>query len=181
MVDHDVCRRCGVELCRGGAACNARVDALQARGSAAKAPTREAMYQRKRDGRLFEVVIQARSPDGPCTLRSVDDPPETVETTNDRVLVDFEDLRRVYRPAPTPHERCGAGARCAAMTLALDSARQLGANKPGGYRFRERTTPHPDTDEDVTRIVIDDDVLKPRVVKACPWCAGNPNEQQVMR
>ena len=64
------------------------------------------LLQRHADGRLFEIVVQARSPSGPVTLRSVDEPTETVETTNDRIAVDFDDLRRAFTAAtvPTPKQ-----------------------------------------------------------------------------
>ena len=36
-------------------------------------------------GRVYRIVIQARSPSGPVTLETIDEPRETVETTNDRM------------------------------------------------------------------------------------------------
>ena len=46
-------------------------------------------------GRVYRIVIQARSPSGTVTLESVDDPKETVNTTNDRLV-------------QSPFERVGA-------------------------------------------------------------------------
>jgi len=38
-------------------------------------------------GRVYRIVIQARSPSGPVTLETIDEPRETVETTNDRLTM----------------------------------------------------------------------------------------------
>ena len=38
-------------------------------------------------GRVYRIVIQARSPGGPVTLETIDEPRETVETTNDRMTM----------------------------------------------------------------------------------------------
>lgn len=38
-------------------------------------------------GRVYRIVIQARSPSGPVTLETVDEPRETIETTNDRLTM----------------------------------------------------------------------------------------------
>ena len=49
---------------------------------------------RRSDGKVFRVVLQARSPNGPVSLLADDGPPfEGVATTNDRLLVDFVDSR----------------------------------------------------------------------------------------
>lgn len=46
---------------------------------------------RRSDGKVFRIVLQARSPNGPVSLIADEDPPfEQVETTNDRLLVDFQ-------------------------------------------------------------------------------------------
>lgn len=37
-------------------------------------------------GRVYRIVIQARSPSGPVTLETIDEPRETVNTTNDRLV-----------------------------------------------------------------------------------------------
>jgi hypothetical protein len=50
---------------------------------------------RRSDGKVFRIVLQARSPDGPVSLLGDDGPPfERVETTNDRLAVDFIDPRK---------------------------------------------------------------------------------------
>jgi hypothetical protein len=50
---------------------------------------------RRRDGRVFRIVLQARSPDGSVELLADDGPPfERVKTTNDRLVVDFIDSRK---------------------------------------------------------------------------------------
>lgn len=50
---------------------------------------------RRSDGAAFRVVLQDRSPDGPVSLLGDAGPPfERVETTGDRLLVDFIDPRK---------------------------------------------------------------------------------------
>jgi len=58
---------------------------------------------RRSDGARFAIVIQARSPDGPVTLRGVAPPHEIVETRNDLLDRDFDDPRKAPRmPAVSP-------------------------------------------------------------------------------
>ena len=54
------------------------------------------------DGRRFELVMQARSPDGPCELRAVERPRETLRVRNDMIDAEYDDPRREPN---TP--RCG--------------------------------------------------------------------------
>ncbi len=50
---------------------------------------------RRSDGKVFRIVLQARSPNGPVSLFADDGPPfERVETTNDRLAADFIDSRK---------------------------------------------------------------------------------------
>jgi len=48
------------------------------------------VFTRRSDGARFRVESQARSPDGPLTLRGIDAPHEKVETRNDTVLIYFD-------------------------------------------------------------------------------------------
>lgn len=58
---------------------------------------------RRSDGARFRIALQARSPDGPVSLVACDGPPfENVETTNDRLLVDFIDPRKPAAPVRHP-------------------------------------------------------------------------------
>ena len=58
---------------------------------------------RRADGVHFTIHMQARSPNGPCELHSVDRPVEKVHTTNDRLDFDFIDPRKVW-PMPAPRD-----------------------------------------------------------------------------
>ena len=55
------------------------------RAAAAAATEDERCYRYR--GRVYRIVIQARSPSGPVTLETIDEPRETVETTNDRMTM----------------------------------------------------------------------------------------------
>lgn len=61
-----------------------RVQEAQRAASAYASDTQGPQYRYR--GRVYRIVIQARSPIGPVTLETVDEPRETIETTNDRLL-----------------------------------------------------------------------------------------------
>ena len=51
-------------------------------------------FTRRSDGKVFRIVVQARSPTGPVELVADDGPPfEIVSTMNDRLAMDFIDHR----------------------------------------------------------------------------------------
>jgi hypothetical protein len=57
---------------------------------------------RRSDGAVFCIVMQARSIDGPVTLIGDAPPFEEIETTNDRLMVDFDSRQPTAVPHP-PH------------------------------------------------------------------------------
>lgn len=80
---------------------------------------------RRSDGKRFRITIQARSPNGPVSLVACDGPPfENVETTNDRLLIDFDDPRKT--PAHRWVQDIDAGAaRCEGCGLYIVAALSL--------------------------------------------------------
>lgn len=46
-------------------------------------------YRHRITGVLYRVLVQARSPDGPVTLRSENESGPDIHTTNDRLAADF--------------------------------------------------------------------------------------------
>lgn len=57
---------------------------------------------RRSDGERFAITMQARSPDGPVTLRQVSPPHAIVDTTNDRLRADFFDPKDSGSPPLAP-------------------------------------------------------------------------------
>ena len=47
-------------------------------------------YRDRQTGEVYRVSVQARSPSGPVTLVKVDNRLMFLDTTNDRLAVDFE-------------------------------------------------------------------------------------------
>ena len=92
--DHDRCRRCGApDDGHSRDECDRRTNAR------AELPR----LTRRSDGKVFRITFQARSPDGSVSLLADDGPPfERVETTNDRLDVDFIDSRDAVEASPMP-------------------------------------------------------------------------------
>lgn len=88
-----------------------------------------------------------------------------------RTPILFNDLRNA----------CGPDGPCSWMADAVECP-PVDAPKVAAYVFRRITMPHPDTMEDVVRFVVEGGGLpRPRILRACPVCGGNPNETRVMR
>lgn len=149
------------------------IDRMREAARSRAADTSLPVLVRRSDGKRFRIVLQARSPNGPVELMACDGPPfESVHTTNDRLLVDFCDPRK---SEALPTLGCGHGNVCEWMRAAL------GANDPRGVSFIRREMEHPDTLAIVTRYVVTVGQRRPVLVRACPVCGGNPNEETVTR
>lgn len=80
---------------------------------------------RRSDGARFRIVLHARSPNGPVSLVGCDGPPfENIETTNDRLAVDFDDPRKAPPHRWVPDGDAGA-ARCGGCGLYIVAALSL--------------------------------------------------------
>lgn len=74
-------------------------------------------------------------------------------------------------------DKCGHAGPCAWMR---DMTSAIATPHACMCAFERREMEHPDTLATVTRYVLNSHVGT-RIVRACPACGGNPNEQQVMR
>lgn len=74
---------------------------------------------RRSDGKVFQIELQARSPNGPVTLVAEGPTSERVETTNDRLLVDFIDVRQTHPMSIATDRGCSFGTALALMLRGL--------------------------------------------------------------
>lgn len=179
FIDHDLCRRCGTAdgPSHTTAECERvraqRAEAQRAHDSQKTAPDSSLpVVTRRADGKRFRIVCQARSPDGPVDLVACDGPPFERATVGGLVFVHAYDAART---APADADKCGRGRFCPWMRTAL------AAENTTGVAFIAREMEHPDTLAVVTRVVASVQGARSIVVRACPACGGNPNEETVCR
>lgn len=108
-----------------------------------------------------------------CRRCGTPDGPGHTATECDRVMAQRREAQAAHDRGVSPTGvLCGHGALCVWMREAVETK---------GSAFARREMEHPDTLEPVTRYVVSYANGSQRVLRACPACGGNPNEQQVMR
>lgn len=83
------CERCGGYTSHTPT-CPVRLERKRAADAAKRVEPKAAQQGGRKyryEGRVYQIVVQARSPSGPVTLETIDDPKETISTTNDRLAV----------------------------------------------------------------------------------------------
>jgi hypothetical protein len=111
-----------------------------------------------------------------CRRCGTPDGPSHTSAECERVRAQRAEVQRAHAAAKVrPSDRCGAAGQCAWMRTAI------AAENTTGVAFIVREMEHPDTLVLVTRVVGSVQGARTIIVRACPACGGNPNEETVCR
>ena len=110
-----------------------------------------------------------------CRRCGSPDGPSHTATACERVMAQRREAQAAHDRGVSPTGvLCGHGVLCEWM-------RDATGNPTGPLFFERREFTHPDTLRPVVRCLVTAHSAPAIIVRACPACGGNPNEQQVMR